>query len=129
MNPEQLLYAESHEWVHVEEKGGNKIATVGITAHAVEQLTDLVYMELPHPGSLVTAGNSFGEVESVKATSNLYSPVTGEVLEVNSELPDNLDRLNSDPYGVAWIMKVEVTDEGTLKKLMDHAAYTKQISS
>lgn len=128
MNPEQLLYAETHEWVHLEDKGGQKIATVGITAHAVEQLTDLVYMELPQPGSSVSSGTSFGEVESVKATSNLYSPVTGEVVEVNSELPDNLERLNSDPYGSAWIMRVRVTDEDALAKLMNHTAYAKQIA-
>jgi len=128
LNPEQLLYAETHEWVHLEDKGGQKIATVGITAHAVEQLTDLVYMELPQPGSSVSSGTSFGEVESVKATSNLYSPVTGEVVEVNSDLPDNLERLNSDPYGSAWIMRVRVTDEDALAKLMNHTAYAKQIA-
>ncbi|MFM7117540.1 MAG: glycine cleavage system protein H, partial [Planctomycetota bacterium] len=80
MNPDQLRYAETHEWVNVDAAGGDKVATVGITDHAVELLTDLVYMDLPAIGSKVSAGASFGEVESVKATSDLYSPVDGEVI-------------------------------------------------
>jgi glycine cleavage system H protein len=123
------LYAETHEWVHVEDKGSDKIATVGITAHAVEQLTDLIFMELPPIGSSVSAGNSFGEVESVKATSNLYSPVTGEVVEVNADLPNKLEMLNSDPYGAAWIMKVRLTDSASLSKLMNLKTYEQQTSS
>lgn len=126
MKPEDLLYAETHEWVHVEEQGGQKIATVGISAFAVEQLTDLVYMELPDVGSEVSAGGEFGEVESVKAVSPLYSPVDGEVAEVNSSLPDSLETLNNDPYGAGWIVKIRITDETGLSKLMDHAAYQKQ---
>lgn len=126
MKPEDLLYAETHEWVHVEEQGGQKIATVGISAFAVEQLTDLVYMELPEVGAEVSAGGEFGEVESVKAVSPLYSPVDGEVTEVNSSLPDALETLNNDPYGAGWIVKVRITDESGLSKLMDHAAYQKQ---
>ena len=81
MNPEQLLYAKSHEWVRVEEAGDGKTATVGLSAHAIEALTDLVYLELPEPGTAVAAGEPFGEVESVKAVSDLYSPVDGEVVE------------------------------------------------
>jgi len=126
VKPEDLLYAETHEWVHVEEQGGQKIATVGISAFAVEQLTDLVYMELPEVGAEVSAGGEFGEVESVKAVSPLYSPVDGEVTEVNSSLPDALETLNNDPYGAGWIVKVRITDESGLSKLMDHAAYQKQ---
>lgn len=126
MKPEDLLYAETHEWVHVEEQGGRKIATVGISAFAVEQLTDLVYMELPEVGSEVSAGGEFGEVESVKAVSPLYSPVSGEVVEVNSSLPDSLETLNDDPYGGGWIVKVQVGDDADLAKLMDFAAYQKQ---
>lgn len=128
MNPDQLRYAETHEWVNVDAAGGDKVATVGITDHAVELLTDLVYMDLPAVGSKVSAGASFGEVESVKATSDLYSPVDGEVIAVNSDLPNNLDWLNSDPYGKGWIIKVKLSGDGSLGKLMDRAAYLKQIA-
>ena len=122
MNPNDLRYAETHEWVHV---GDDNVATIGLTAHAIEALTDLVYMDLPTAGTAVTSGAAFGEVESVKATSDLYSPVDGEVVDVNTTLPDNLDTLNTDPYGEGWIIKVKVTDAGSLEKLMNHAAYEK----
>ena len=125
MNAEELLYAESHEWVHVADSGDGKVATVGISAHAVEALTDLVYMDLPEPGTGVTAGSSFGEVESVKATSEMYSPVTGEITEVNTSLPDNLDVLNTDPYGEGWIIKIRVTSDEGMDNLLDHSAYQK----
>ena len=125
---EDLLYAETHEWARVEDHGGEKVATIGISAFAVEQLTDLVYMELPNAGDGVTAGGEFGEVESVKAVSPLYSPVDGTITEVNSGLPDRLEVLNDDPYGEGWIIKVKITDEESLAKLMDHAAYQKQCS-
>jgi len=128
VNPDQLRYAETHEWVNVDAAGGDKVATVGITDHAVELLTDLVYMDLPAVGSKVSAGASFGEVESVKATSDLYSPVDGEVIAVNSDLPNNLVWLNSDPYGKGWIIKVKLSGDGSLGKLMDRAAYLKQIA-
>ena len=128
MNPEQLLYAESHEWVHVDDNNGDKIATLGISAHAVEALTDLVYMDLPAVGTTVTAGEPFGEVESVKATSELYSPVDGEVVEVNTTLPDNLEILGTDPYIEGWIVKVKLTNQDALGKLLDHAAYEKMCS-
>ncbi|MDG2184578.1 MAG: glycine cleavage system protein GcvH [Mariniblastus sp.] len=128
MNPEQLLYAESHEWVHVDDNNGDKIATIGISAHAVEALTDLVYMDLPAVGTTVTAGEPFGEVESVKATSELYSPVDGEVVEVNTTLPDNLEILGTDPYVEGWILKVKLTNQDAMEKLLDHAAYEKMCS-
>ena len=99
----KLLYAESHEWADVSEDGGQKIATIGISAFAIEQLNDLVYMDLPEVGKVVSAGEEFGEVESVKAVSPLYSPVAGEVADVNSELPDKLESLSEDPYGAGWI--------------------------
>ncbi len=126
MSPEELLYAETHEWAFVADEGGDKVATIGISAHAIEQLTDLVYMDLPEVGAAVAAGESFGEVESVKATSDLYSPVDGEVIEVNTTLPDDLGILNSDPYVAGWIMKVKISDESSLEKLMDFAAYEEQ---
>lgn len=123
---EDLLYAETHEWARVEDQGGEKVATIGISAFAVEQLTDLVYMELPSAGTAVSAGGEFGEVESVKAVSPLYSPVDGTISEVNTGLPDRLEVLNDDPFGEGWIIKVKISDEGSLSKLMDHATYQKQ---
>lgn len=126
MKPEDLLFAETHEWAHVSDNDGEKFATVGISANAVEALTDLVYMDLPAAGEQVTAGNSFGEVESVKATSELYCPVDGEIVEVNTSLPDNLEVLNSDPYGEGWIIKVKLSNDESLSKLLDHDAYQKQ---
>ena len=123
MKPEELLFAESHEWIHVADVDGEKIGTIGISAHAVEALSDVVYMELPEVGSTVQREQSFGEVESVKATSDLFSPVDGEVVEINTSLPDNLELLNSDPYGAGWIIKVKLTDDQGLAKLQDHGAY------
>ena len=128
MNAEELLYSETHEWVHVADAEDGKVATIGISAFAVEQLTDLVYMELPEPGASVKAGDEFGQVESVKAVSPLYSPVAGEIIEVNSSLPDDLDTLGTDPYGAGWIIKVKVADDGPLANLMDYKAYQKQCS-
>ena len=125
MNPEELLYAESHEWVHVDDSSGDKIATVGISAHAVEALTDLVYMDLPSAGTDATAGQPFGEVESVKATSELYSPVSGQIIEVNETLPDNLDTLSTDPYKEGWIIRIKMSDGASTDNLMDHATYEK----
>lgn len=124
MQPEKLLYAATHEWVQVEEDGDT--ATIGISAFAVEQLTDLVYIELPKVGSAVTAGESFGEIESVKAVSDLYSPVTGEVVEVNADLVDALETFSSDPYGKGWIAKIKIQDKSALSNLLDHDAYQKQ---
>ncbi|MBC8354823.1 MAG: glycine cleavage system protein GcvH [Planctomycetes bacterium] len=126
MNPDELLFAETHEWAKVNDEDGAKVATVGISAFAVEQLTDLVYMELPSVGATVEAGKEFGEVESVKAVSPLYSPVTGEIVAVNAGLPDSLETLNSDPYNAGWILKVKLADESSLAKLLDSAAYQKQ---
>ncbi len=121
-----LMYAETHEWADIVEEGGEKVATIGISDFAIEQLNDLVFMDLPEVGQSVSVGEVFGEVESVKAVSPLYSPVNGEVIEVHSELPDNLDQLNDDPYDYGWIIKVKVSDDGG--SLLDFAAYQKQCS-
>ena len=126
MKPEELLYADTHEWALVEEQDAAKIATVGISKFAVEQLTDLVYIELPSVGTETQAGKEFGEVESVKAVSPLYSPVDGEVIEVNESLRDALETLNDDAYSGGWMIKVRLSDEASLAKLMDHVAYEKQ---
>lgn len=129
MKPESLLYCESHEWAHVESQQGSKVATVGISAFAVEQLTDLVFMQLPEVGRSLKAGDEFGEVESVKAVSPLYSPVTGKVIAVNSGLPENLEVLGKDPYGEGWMIKVQIEDESSLSKLMDYGRYQAQCAS
>jgi glycine cleavage system H protein len=124
--PEQLLYAKTHEWVDVSPSGGVKIATIGITAFALEALTDLVYIELPKMGRQLKAGEPFGEIESVKAVSDLYSPVDGEVIKVHEGLGDKLESLHADPYGEGWLIEVKLTDDKALAKLMDLAAYQKQ---
>jgi glycine cleavage system H protein len=126
VQPKDLLFAKTHEWVHVETKDGQKIATVGISHFAVESLTDLVFLELPEVGRQVTAGETLGEIESVKAVSDLYSPVSGEVVEVNTALPDDLARFQDDPYGTAWIARIRIADEAGLKQLLDYKSYEKQ---
>ncbi len=105
---------------------GGHLATIGISHFAVEALTDLVYIELPEVGRQVKSGESFGEIESVKAVSDLYSPVSGEIVEVNGALPDHLAQLNEDPYGAGWIIKVKLSNEADLKNLMSYADYEKQ---
>lgn len=126
MEPKQLKYNASHEWVGVTEQDGQAIAVIGITDFALEQLTDLVYMALPDIGATVTAGEEYGEVESVKAVSPLYSPVSGEVVEVHSDLVDNLEKLGEDPFGEGWIVKVKLAEGASLDSLLDFDAYTKQ---
>lgn len=114
--PNELKYTKSHEWVRIEDG----VATVGISDFAQDALGDVVYVNLPGEGDAVTAGESFGDVESVKAVSELLSPISGTVLEVNEELLDAPELLNSDPYG-AWIMKV--TELGEQEELLDAEAY------
>lgn len=127
MQPQELFYAKTHEWVHKgSDVAGQKIATVGISHFAVEALTDLVYMELPEVGRHVKAGESFGEIESVKAVSDIYSPVSGEIVEVNQALPSRLDQLHDDPYGAGWIAKIKFDNEADLAQLLDYQAYQKQ---
>lgn len=125
-DPSKLLYAESHEWVDVTDEGDGKVATLGISAFAIEQLNDLVYMDLPEVGRKLAVGDEFGEVESVKAVSPLYSPVSGEVIDVHDDLPDQLEQLNDDPYDFGWIIRVRLDDDASLSSLMDHATYEKQ---
>lgn len=127
MKAEDLKYLESHEWVAVAEQGGQKVATVGISAFAVEQLGDIVHMELPDVGDSVTAGEEFGEVESVKAVSSMYSPVTGEVLEVHTAIVDDLSVLSDDPYQKGWLLKIKV--DSLSNKLLDFSTYKQQCES
>lgn len=127
IQPEQLKYCDSHEWVYAPADAGG-VATVGISAFAVAELNDLVFMALPSVGQKLAAGQEFGEVESVKAVSPMYSPVSGEVIEVNSGLVDRLEQLNADPYDQGWMMKIKMSDPNELTKLMDYQAYQKMIS-
>lgn len=121
------LYSKTHEWVRVEnDPSGNKIAVVGLTAFAIEALTDLVYVGLPEIGRQVKAGEPFGEIESIKAVSDLYSPVDGEVTAVNSSLADNLAHLADDPYQAGWFIKIKIADDAGLAELLDEATYKKQ---
>ena len=126
MKPEDLKYAKTHEWVAVAEEAGAQIATVGISAFAVEALTDLVFIELPTVGKQVEAEQPFCEVESVKAVSDIYAPVDGEVVAVNTALPDSLETLSSDPYGAGWIAKIKISNDAGLSNLLDYSAYQKQ---
>lgn len=108
--PGDLRYTRSHEWVRTEDD----TATVGITDHAQEELGDVVFVELPEPGAELEAGQTFGTIESVKAVSDLYAPVGGEVVEVNTGLDDSPEKVNEDPYGEGWILKLRVSGEGEL---------------
>ena len=108
--PEELRYTKTHEWVRMEDD----VATVGITEHAQDELGDVVFVELPEPGSSFEAGETFGTVESVKAVSDLNAPVAGEVVEANSSLEDSPEKINEDPYGEGWILKLRVSGENDL---------------
>ena len=117
--PANLKYTKEHEWARIE---GNSVV-VGVTQHAQEALGDVVYVELPKVGSSVTSGKQFGVIESTKAVSELFSPLTGKVVKVNDALTDNPQTVNSDPYGAGWILEIEPSDSKELAGLMDAAAY------
>lgn len=119
-------FAKTHEWIRLEDDG---TATVGISAYAVEALTDLVFMQLPDVGRQVTAGESIGEIESVKAVSDFYAPVSGEVVAVNAALPANLETLGQDPYDAGWLVKLRPADTAELAGLLDEAAYDSLVKS
>lgn len=128
MIPELLSFTKTHEWVHLEtDASGQKVATVGVSKFALEALTDLVYIGLPDVGQQVTAGKPFGEVESVKAVSDLYSPADGEVIAVNAAVADKLETLSEDPYGAGWLVKIRIRSDAGLQGLLDYTAYQKQI--
>jgi glycine cleavage system H protein len=125
MDPKTLRYATTHEWAFLE----GDTCTIGITKFAVEQLTDVVYIELPDVGDHVFAGQSYGEIESVKAVSDLYAPVNGEVIAVNEEVLNDPTGVTTDPYGKGWLIKVKVEPRTTLDHLLTLAQYEKQIAS
>lgn len=122
--PSELKFLSSHEWASVE----GDVATIGVSDHAQELLGDLVFVELPEVGSIVTAGDSVAVIESVKAASDTYAPVTGEIIEVNSELEDSPDRINDDPYGDGWMYKIKMEDPEEIDDMMDAEAYTESIA-
>ena len=128
MYPQEFLYTKEHEWIRVDEQ----IGTIGITDHAQKELGDIVYVELPKPGEHVAANESFGTVESVKAVSEIYSPVSGEVTAVNTKLQNNPEMLNSDPHGEAWLVQVRLSDRSEIEKLMtadEYEAYIRKEKS
>jgi glycine cleavage system H protein len=117
--PTEYRYTKEHEWVNV----AGDVATVGITDYAQHELGDVVFVESPKVGSSVTAGKTFGTVESVKAVSEIYAPASGEVLEANPELQSNPEKINTDPHGAAWLVKIKLSNPSELAGLMDAAGY------
>jgi glycine cleavage system H protein len=117
--PAKYRYTKQHEWIDVD----GDVATIGITDYAQHELGDVVFAELPKPGAKIATGKSFGTVESVKAVSEIYAPASGEVVEANEDLHNTPEKINSDPHGAAWLIKVRLADPAELKDLMDAAAY------
>ncbi len=121
--PGNYLYTKEHEWLALD----GEIGTVGITHHAQEELGDIVFVELPDPGARFGQGESFGTIESVKAVSELYAPVSGEVVEVNDELMDKPEVVNEDPHGAAWLVKIRLDDLSQVEALMSSQEYQSEI--
>jgi glycine cleavage system H protein len=125
MYPEELRYTKEHEWVKLE--GG--FGTIGITDHAQKELGDIVYVDLPKVGAHVEQGKTLGSVESVKAVSDIYSPVTGEVVEVNESLAEAPEKVNEDPHGDAWLVKIRLSDPDQVRALMPAGDYESYIAT
>jgi glycine cleavage system H protein len=125
MYPENFRYTKEHEWVLADGDAG----TIGITDHAQEELGDIVYVDMPKVGTHVEAGKSLGSVESVKAVSDIYSPVSGEILEINEALADTPEKLNSDPHGDAWLVKIKLSKPEEIQNLMSAADYQSYIGA
>jgi glycine cleavage system H protein len=124
MDPTTLKYTPTHEWVHLD----GDVATLGISKFAVDQLTDLIVIDLPKVGATLTQGKPFGEVESVKAVSDLYAPIGGEVVEVNDAVTADVQILAEDPYTKGWLVKIKVGDTSVLAGLLDHDAYQAKVA-
>lgn len=124
--PKELKYSKDHEWI---KRYHGNIGTCGITDHAQEMLTDVVFVELPSVGLEVRRGDRVAVVESVKAVSDVYSPATGKVIEVNTELEESPDLINSDPYGEGWIFRLDLEDVDELDSLMDASAYQRHVET
>lgn len=125
MAPGHLKYAKTHEWLAL----AGDVGTIGISDFAVKELTDLVYMGLPSVGKKLSAGDVFGEIESVKAVSDLYAPVSGEVIEVNTNIPNDLDLLSKDAFGKGWLIKMRLSNPAEASTLLDAAAYEQQCAA
>src|SRR6185369_14632238 len=125
--PEDSKYAKSHEYVHFDEKEG--VGTIGITDYAQKELGDVVFVELPQPGTQIESDNEMGSIESVKAVSELFAPVSGEVVEVNELLRDKPELVNTDPYGDGWMIKVRIADQTEYDDLMDATEYEEYIQT
>jgi glycine cleavage system H protein len=121
--PDDRLYAKSHEWIRVE----GDIGTIGITDHAQKELGEVVFVDMPEIGEIFDAGQEFGTIESVKAVSELFLPITGEVTEINKVLADEPGAVNEDPHGEGWLLKVKVSSEGDLERLLSNVDYEKFI--
>ena len=124
MYPTDYRYTKEHEWIKVE----GAVGTIGITDYAQQELGDVVFVEMPKPGTKITAGQSFGTIESVKAVSEIFSPVSGEVIEANPALVDAPEKINQEPHGAAWLVKVRLADPREASALMDAAAYESYIA-
>ncbi len=122
--PNDRKYSQTHEWFQAD----GDVVTVGVTQFAADELTDITYVDLPAVGDQVESGSHYGEVESVKATSELYCPVSGEVVAINERLADEPELVNSDPLGAAWMVKIKTADLSPLEKMMDGPAYDKMIA-
>ena len=122
-NPKDLKYTKEHEWIRVE----NDISTIGITDFAQHALTDIIFVELPEVGKKVEQFKTSATIESVKSVSDLYAPISGEIVEVNDQLKDHPELVNNDPYGKGWIFKIKITNKSELDKLMSSEEYTKMI--
>ena len=125
MYPENYRYTKEHEWARLE----GEVATIGITFHAQKELGDIVYVDLPKPGTLVQQGKVMGSVESVKSVSDLYSPVSGEVTEVNSALTVTPEKINEDPHGEAWLVKIKVSAASEIEALLSAADYQSYVGA
>jgi glycine cleavage system H protein len=123
MYPDHFHYTKEHEWVSVE----GDVGTIGITDHAQKELGDIVYVDLPKVGTSVSQGGTIGSVESVKAVSDIYSPVSGDILEINQALADKPERLNEDPHGGAWLVKIRLTSQNDIKGLLSADDYRSYI--
>jgi len=123
-NPSDRTYTETHEWLKVD----GDVLTIGLTTYAVDQLTDVTFAEMQPVGTEVSPGDSVGEVESVKTSSDVYSPVEGEIVEVNESLESSPEQVNSDPFGDGWLVKIKITDRGTLDSAIDAEAYSATIA-
>lgn len=121
-SPADLRYTDTHEWVRVDKD----IATIGVTQFAVDELTDITYVQMKKVGTTLAKGDQIGEVESVKATSDIYAPIAGEIVEVNKALDDNASAVNEAPYAAGWLVKIKAANPADANDLMDAAAYDKK---